>query len=103
MKQMRSTPATTKRAMTRPSFQGYVEPPHCNASSRHTMPGRKTSVPRGSSRVICSERGAEVEGDGMWRTMAKTAAATTPIGRLKISQSLHIQKEVPVQRTGQRG
>lgn len=33
--------------------QAYVVPPHCSASNRHTMDGRNTAVPNGSSFLNC--------------------------------------------------
>lgn len=49
-----STPETTKRAMMRPSFQGYLEPPQTSARRRQITPGRKTAVPSRSSTSSCS-------------------------------------------------
>lgn len=43
-----------KRTMMRASGHAYVDPPHWRARRRQTVPGRKHSVPSGSSWEICS-------------------------------------------------
>jgi hypothetical protein len=48
------TPKRTSRAMIRPSFQAYVEPPHCRAKRRQTTDGTRHRTPRGSKLRICS-------------------------------------------------
>ena len=50
------TAKSTKRAMMRPSFQGYVEPPHWRANKRQMMPEMKKTVPMGSSWLTCSRQ-----------------------------------------------
>lgn len=41
--------APTKSPITRDEFQGYVAPPHCNASSKQTMAGMTRAAPSRSS------------------------------------------------------
>lgn len=35
------------------TYQWYSDPPHCSARRRQTIPGKKKSVPKGSSFRIC--------------------------------------------------
>ena len=57
MKTEMKTAKRTRRAMMRPSFQGYVEPPHWRANKRQTMLETKKTVPIGSSWLTCSRQG----------------------------------------------
>lgn len=83
-KAMDNMPASTKRAIIRPSFHGYCVPPHSNARRKQTMPGRKTRVPKGSSRAIFCRIDIgfwTAEGCSIKVTIAKLIA---PKGRLRV-------------------
>ena len=73
-------PESTNKAMITPLFQAYVVPPHCKASSKQTIPGRKTTVPKGSSFMICW-RMVSVFLLGGALKMSRIAATTAPTGR----------------------
>lgn len=84
------TKRTIKR-MIRQLFHEYVEPPHCNASRRHTTLGTKKNVPSGSSRVKCST-GRALDGGlcGRWSNTMMLRAAKHPMGRLMRKHHLHV-------------
>jgi len=69
--------------MMRQLLQGYVEPPHCRARRRQTTPGRKNSVPSGSSRLICVQTlaGTRFCSGGCQKKIMKTIVKP-PTGRL---------------------
>ena len=84
MKAINRTGKMTKRAMIRPLFQAYVEPPHCSARRREIKAGRKQIVPRGSSWSIFSrvDFPAAAMVKSWRRTRRMIATVTAPMGRL---------------------
>jgi hypothetical protein len=83
-KQIRSRAATTSSAMILPLFQGYLPPPHCRASSRHTTPGRNTAVPgRSISLIFCQVvKPVTFLRSGDLKKKKRKIAVTAPNGRL---------------------
>ena len=81
---MAKIPKTTKRAMILPSFQGYFEPPHCNANRRQTMAGMNSVVPIGSNCFARSQKPIEFSSfrGGEVKNSAMPKIVTAPIGRL---------------------
>jgi hypothetical protein len=82
MKIEMSTAKTTSRAIIRLLLHGYVNPPHCRASSRHIIPGRKIIVPTGSS---CMMRALKAIGacsfSGVLRKKRIPPKVMLPIGK----------------------
>lgn len=100
-----SIPATTKSAMIfpvrnqrdstpiiqrlqrygiSPSFQWYFDPPHCRASKRHIIQGKKMIVPTGSNCFVRSQKPIEFSCSrgGEVKNSAMPTIVTAPIGRL---------------------
>ena len=97
-----NTPKTTNSPIIRPSLQLYVEPPHCSARSNDTSPGRKNTMPMGSSRLTCVMKlaGSCFWGGGFQRN-SMTTIVTAPMGRL--IQKHHRQLTPPVNPPPTRG
>lgn len=85
MKMEIKTPKRTKRAMMRPSLQGYLDPPHCKARRRQMMPGTKIAVPNGSNCCMRSDRLIDCFvrlAPGAVKKRVMTKRVTPPMGRL---------------------
>jgi len=82
IKAISRTPKITSNVTIRPSFQGYVDPPHWRARRRHTIQGRKHKLPRGSScRNFCFIEVPVVSGLGSLRMRTIIRIVRAPMGR----------------------
>lgn len=83
MKTLMRMPKATNSPIMVPLFQSYSDPPHCIASNRQTVPGRKTDILIRSS---CESRSANpcvcLIGSRAGKKREMKTAVTAPRGRL---------------------
>ena len=84
--QRKSTPIISRlqRQRISPSFQWYFDPPHCKASKRHIIQGKKMIVPTGSNCFVRSQKPIEFSCSrgGEVKNSAMPTIVTAPMGRL---------------------
>jgi hypothetical protein len=91
-KPMSNRAQTTNNAMMRAFFHSYLLPPHCKASNKHMMPGKKSTVPRRSNFSSFCFHVASIflpRRLSLKKKMMK-AAVIAPKGRLIRKQSFHV-------------
>jgi hypothetical protein len=84
MKARPRTPKTTNKPIMRPLLHAYLVPPHCRASNKLMIAGRKKREPIKSSSLSCSFEGVLLQ-DGVWvygRRQSTKKKVTPPRGKL---------------------
>ena len=83
----------TRRAMMRPLPHAYLLPPHCRASSKQMMAGKKSAVPSRSNFLSCCMKVASVFAPRRWMVKKgmMNAAVTAPRGRLMKKHQRHVR------------
>ena len=83
MKTQMRAPKTTRSAIIRPSFHGYLAPPHCNANKTQMIAGMKIDVPGRSNSESCSLNPVlGLTALGALKQKSVNTAVTSPKGRL---------------------